>query len=86
MFAKVSNLKPGTMNWSLKDAHIYVNQIDGIKEQLRREEEEEDYPSPQLWLNPKVTNFYDFDNSKDCKDVKVLNYRHHGKIKFPVSK
>ena len=86
MFAQVSNLKPGVMNWSLKDAHIYVNQIEGIKEQIRREEEEEDYPAPTLWLNPEVTDFYDFDNSKECKDVKVLNYRHHGKISFKVSK
>ncbi len=86
MFAQVSNLKPGVMNWSLKDAHIYVNQIEGIKEQIRREEEEEDYPAPTLWLNPEVTDFYDFDNSKECKDIKVLNYRHHGKISFKVSK
>ena len=52
MFAQVSNLKPGVMNWSLKDAHIYVNQIEGIKEQIRREEEEEDYPAPNALVKP----------------------------------
>ena len=36
MFAKVSGLKAGTLNYSIMDAHIYVNQIDGIKEQLKR--------------------------------------------------
>ncbi len=85
MLAQVCNLKPGTLNWSIKDAHIYVNQIEGIKEQIKRGEELEDLPAPQLWLNPEIKDFYDFDNSKELKDVKVLNYRHHGKISFPIS-
>ena len=37
LFAKVSGLEPGTLDWSIKDAHIYVNQVGGIKEQLSRE-------------------------------------------------
>ena len=86
MLSQVTGLKPGTLDWSIKDAHIYVNQIDGIKEQIRRGEELEDLPAPELWLNPEVTDFYDFDNSKECKDVKVLNYKHHGKIKFPLAR
>ena len=38
MVAQVTGLKPGTIDWSIKDAHIYVNQVDGIKEQLNRYE------------------------------------------------
>ncbi len=86
MLALTNNLKPGTLDWSIKDAHIYVNQIDGIKEQLRRMKELGDYPAPDLWINKDVKNFYDYDNSKDCKDVKILNYKHHGKINFPIAK
>lgn len=86
MLAKTCNLKPGTLDWSIKDAHIYINQIDGIKEQIRRMYELGDYKAPELWLNPDVNDFFDYDNSRDCKDVKVLNYKHHGKIKFPISK
>lgn len=86
MLAKTCNLKPGTLDWSIKDAHIYINQIDGIKEQIRRMDELGDYKAPELWLNPDVNDFFDYDNSRDCKDVKVLNYKHHGKIKFPISK
>lgn len=85
MLAKVTGLEPGTLDWSIKDAHIYVNQVDGIKEQIRRMDELGDYPAPDLWLNPDVKNFYDYDSSKDCKDVKVLNYQHHGKIEFPIA-
>lgn len=85
MLAHVTGLKPGTLNWSIKDAHIYVNQVDGIKEQIRRGEELEDLPAPELWLNPDVKDFFEFDNSKDLKDIKVLKYKHHGKINFPIA-
>lgn len=85
MLAQVADLKPGSLDWSIKDPHIYVNQIEGIEEQIRRGEELEDLKAPELWLNPDVTDFYDFDSSSECKDVKVLNYKHHGKIRFPLA-
>jgi len=85
MLAKQTGLKPGTLDWSIKDAHIYVNQIDGIKEQIRRGEELEDLKAPELWLNPDIDNFYDYDNSKECKDVKLKNYKHHGPIRFKLT-
>ena len=85
MLAHVCGFKPGTLNWEISDAHIYVDQIDGIKEQIRRGEELEDLPAPELWLNPEVNDFYDFDNSNYLKDIKVLKYKHHGKINFPIS-
>ena len=126
LLANVTGLKPGTIDWSIKDAHIYVNQVDGIKEQLSREafyksldsipkkglleikkelenlKEEglfdknmEFIPSaidiklsnekPYLWVNPEVKNFYDYDNSKELKDIKVKEYKHMGKIKFPIA-
>ncbi len=85
MLAQVTGLQPGTINWSIKDAHIYVNQVDGIQEQLKRYEENGSYPAPTLWLNPEITNFYDFDNSTELKDVKLENYQHMGKIAFPLA-
>ncbi len=38
MYAKACNLTPGTLSWHITDAHIYVNQLDGIKKQLARYE------------------------------------------------
>ena len=64
---------------------FYINQIDGIKEQIRRGKELEDLPAPKLWLNPEVKDFYDFDNSSELKDIKVVDYEHHGKIKFDIA-
>lgn len=43
MMAKACGLEPGTLSWSIMDAHIYVNQIDGINKQYRRYEYMEEY-------------------------------------------
>mgnify|MGYP004500449511 FL=1 len=85
LLAHCTGLKPGKMYWSIKDAHIYVNQVDGIKEQINRFDTLEDLPAPKLWINPEVKDFFEFDNSKDCKDIKVVDYKHHGKINFPLA-
>ena len=85
MIAHCTNLKPGSIDWSIKDAHIYVNQVEGIKEQIERGDTLEDLPAPELWLNPEIKDFYEFDNSKELKDIKVRKYNHHGKISFPIS-
>ena len=85
LIAHCTGLKPGKMYWSIKDAHIYVNQIDGIKEQIERYETLPDLKAPKLWINPEVKDFFKIDNSKDIKDIKVLDYEHHGKISFPIA-
>lgn len=85
MIAQCTDLKPGTIDWSIKDAHIYVNQVKGIKEQIERGDTLEDLPAPELWLNPEIKDFYEFDNSKELKDIKVRKYNHHGKLSFPIS-
>ena len=53
------------------------------KEQLSRLNDA--YDAPELWLNPEVSNFFDYDNSKELKDIKLLNYKHHDKIKMDVA-
>lgn len=85
LIAHCTGLKPGKMFWSIKDAHIYVNQVDGIKEQIERYETLPDLPAPKLWINPEVRDFFKIDNSKDIKDIKVMDYQHHGKISFPIA-
>ena len=86
MLAQVCGLKAGTLDWSIKDAHIYVNQIDGVREQIRRYDENGGgLDAPKLWLNPDVGDFFDFDNSAECRDVKLIDYKHMGKISFPIS-
>lgn len=85
LIAHVCGLKPGKMNWSIKDAHIYVNQVDGIKEQIKRYDESGSLKAPKLWINPEVKDFFKFDNSSSLKDIKVEGYEHMGPIKFPIA-
>ncbi len=85
MLAQCTGLEAGTISWSIKDAHIYVNQVDGIKEQLERYHSNPELPAPTLWLNPDIKDFYAFDNSAELKDIKLENYEHMGKIRFPLA-
>lgn len=89
LLAHVTGLEPGELSWSIKDAHIYVNQIEGIKEQLERGDrvergELEDLAAPDLWIDPNLTDLQDIDD-RELSNVKVLNYKHHGPIKFPLA-
>ena len=83
--ALASSTRTETVTNQLKDAHIYVNQVEGIKEQIKRFEQEGDLPAPKLWINPEIKNVYDFDNSKELKDIKITGYKHMGKIEFPIA-
>ena len=85
LVAHCTGYKAGEMNWSIKDAHIYINQVEGIKEQIKRYEELPDLKAPTIWINPEVTDFYKIDNSRELKDIKIENYEHYGKIEFPIS-
>lgn len=85
MIAQVTGLKPGTIDWSIKDAHIYVDQVEGMKEQIRRWKEEPAKPTPRLWIDPSVKEFADFDDSRDCRSVRLEGYEHMGKLSFALT-
>ena len=90
LIAQVCNLTPGLMTYVINDAHIYENQIPGIEEQLRRRDEKiqkdgELYKAPKLYVNPEVNDFFKFDNSKDLKDIQLIDYNHQGRITMPVT-
>lgn len=82
MIAQVSGLDVGFIDWSIKDAHIYQNQVGAIKYQLKRKT----YKGPKLWINPDIKDFYKFDSSRDCKDVALVGYHNSGPLKFKLSK
>lgn len=78
MLAHVTGLQPGEMHFNMVDVHIYEEHVDVVKEMLKRRDSA--LPAPKLWLNPEVKNFYDFDNSKELKDIKLEGYQHLGKL------
>lgn len=79
LIAQVTGLKPGLFTHIINNAHIYENQIEGMKLQLTRENEA--YEAPKLWVNPEIKNFYDF----TAEDVKLIDYKHHPSIKMDVA-
>ena len=89
LIAHCIGVKPGQFTFITNDAHIYENQIDGIKEQIKRYEEADEGKNlpkaPTLWLNHEVRDFFKFDNSKSLADIKLKDYKHLGAIKMPVT-
>ena len=89
LIARAIDAKPGLFTFVTNDAHIYENQIPGIKKQISRYEEaikNHTLPQPpKLWLNPTIHDFSQFDHSKELKDIKLINYENLGPIKMPVT-
>lgn len=77
MIARETGLEVGEFIHTLGDAHIYLNHLDQVNEQLQRKPND----APTLWLNPEKKNIMDF----EMKDIKVKNYRSHSAIKAPVA-
>lgn len=79
MLAHTTGLKPGEMHYNMVDVHIYEEHLDQVNEMLERRNLA--LPAPKLWLNPEINDFYKFDNSKELKDIKLMDYQHLGAIK-----
>ena len=77
LMAHVTGRKPGRFNHFFGDAHIYLNLVDQVKEQLTRTP----HPLPSIRLNPDVKNILDF----TWNDIELIGYEHDDHIKGAVS-
>jgi thymidylate synthase len=77
LVAQVCNLDVGEFVHVLGDAHIYLNHVEQVKEQLSREP----LPAPQLWLNPDINDIDKF----TMADIQLDNYQSHGAIKADMA-
>jgi len=77
MIAQVTGLEVGEFIHTIGDAHIYLNQLDGINTQLSRKP----LPLAKIWLNSKIKHIDDF----TMNDIKLINYKHHSTIKMPFA-
>lgn len=76
LLAKETGFKEGKLVGFLGDTHIYVNHVDGLKEQLKRKP----YPLPKI-KTENFTSIFDWNYT----DSKVIDYKHHPRIKFEIA-
>ena len=77
MIAQVCGLKPGDFVHTLGDAHIYLDHVDQVHQQLTREP----LVGPTLQLNPDVKDINNF----TMDDIKLIGYQSHPAIKAPMA-
>jgi len=77
MIAQVCGLKVGEFVHVLGDAHIYLNNVDQVKEQLTREP----LPAPTLLLSPGIDDITKF----TMGDIVLHNYQCHNAITAPMA-
>lgn len=73
----MTNLKPKEFVHTIGDAHIYLNHIDGVKEQIKRDP----YMPPRLY----VLNHHDNIEDYNIKDFRICDYKYHPYIPFKMA-
>ncbi len=79
IFGKILGLKPKKFVHSFGDAHIYMNSIDQVREQISREP----YDAPTLVL-PELQTIEEL-SSYTIDDFQLRDYRHHKAIKAKMA-
>jgi len=77
MVAQQCDLQPGDFVWTGGDCHIYLNQIEGVMEQLKREPR----PLPRLVIKRKPASILDY----RIEDFEITDYHPHPPIKYAVA-
>lgn len=78
MIAQVVGMVPGEMVHMIADQHIYDRHVDIVKGLITREQ----YPAPKVYLNPDITDFYQFTTD----DLFVENYIYGEQVKdIPIA-
>ena len=78
LLAKESGLQEGKLVGFLADTHIYVNHLEGAKEQLTRDPDK--YPLPKI-ITENFTSIFDW----KCEDSKIEGYESYPKIEFEIA-
>jgi thymidylate synthase len=84
IIGRMVNMVPDELITNMGDCHIYLNQIEGIKEQLTREP----YDLPKLKISDDVNfngSIDDFLDSYDKNSFELEDYKSHPTIKIPLS-
>lgn len=77
LVAQVTGLEPGEFVHTFGDAHVYLNHLEQVDEQLSREP----LPLPRLVLDPSIRSIDDF----RIEHIRLEGYEHHPAISAPVA-
>ena len=77
LIAHECGLEVGEFIHSIGDAHIYINHVEQVKEQLSREPKD----LPTLNINPNKTSIFDM----ELEDLTIEGYDPHPAIKAPIA-
>ena len=77
MMAKVTGLKPGEFVHTLGDAHLYLNHLNQVDEQLKRQP----FPLPKMSITKDVKNVLDI----EYEDFSLEDYESHPHISAPIA-
>ncbi|MEQ3513875.1 thymidylate synthase [Pseudoalteromonas sp. BZB3] len=77
MIAQVCDLEVGDFIHTFGDAHLYLNHLEQVDEQLSRTP----FPKPNMKINPEVKDIFGF----KFDDFELVDYQAHPHIKAPVS-
>ncbi len=77
MIAQVCGLKLGDLVHTLGDAHLYLNHMGQVDEQLSRQP----LALPVMKINSEVNSIFDF----KYEDFELQNYESHPSIKAPIA-
>ena len=77
MVAQVCDLRPGDFIHTFGDVHLYANHLEQARLQLTRLP----YPLPQMKLNPRVKDIFEY----KFEDFELINYLSHPHIKAEVA-
>lgn len=79
MLCAITGLWPGDLIWSPSDIHIYLNQLDAVKEQVKRVAKP--FPILQIIQRPKDNNILNF----EFDHFRLLNYDPYPRIQFAMN-
>jgi len=77
MVAQQTDLEPGEFIWTGGDCHLYMNHMEQVEEQLKREPK----PLPRLVIGRRPPSLFDY----VFEDFEIAGYHSHAAIKAPVA-
>jgi len=88
LVGRLTGYTPRWFSYFIGDAHIYENQLDMLREQLRREP----YDSPQLAISPRIPDYAttgayepEWLEKVEPSDFSLVGYRHHEPLTAPMA-